>query len=258
MKKLVFIIISLYLSLGAAAVKTEIISYSSGQDEMEGVLAFDDTDAKPKPGLLIVHDWMGLGNFTRDKAIKLAKQGYVAFAVDVYGKGIRPKDATEAGKFAGKYKNDRNLFRAHMKAAYDLLRSRKEVVAEKIAVFGYCFGGTAALELARSGVPLRGTGSFHGGLANPSPVDTKNIHGRVLILHGADDPFVSTQEVNAFKQEMTEAKIKFDFISYPGAVHAFAVPAAGNNVKSGAAYDAKADKESWTAFQKFLHEIFAQ
>lgn len=258
MKKLGFILFSLYLSLGVAGLKTEVISYSSGQEEMEGVLAFDDTDTKPKPGLLIVHDWMGLGNFTRDKAVELAKQGYVAFAVDVYGKGIRPKDATEAGKFAGKYKNDRNLFRAHMKAAYDLLRSRKEVVAEKIAVFGYCFGGTAALELARSGVPLRGTGSFHGGLANPNPADAKNIQGRVLILHGADDPFVSPNEVNTFKQEMTQAKVKFDFISYPGAVHAFAVPAAGNNVKSGAAYDSKADKESWLTFQKFLKEIFSK
>ncbi len=235
-----------------AAIKTENVDYTNNGTTMEGFVAYDDAAKNPQPGILIVHDWMGLGKFTKEKAEKLAKEGYVAFAVDVYGKGIRPKDQKEAGEFAKKYKDDRNLLRAHMNAAYDKLKSMKEVDPNKIVVMGYCFGGTAALELARSGVPLKGTATFHGGLSSPTPADAKNIKGPVLVMHGADDPNVPPKEVQAFKEEMKNGGVQLTFIAYPGAVHAFTNPDAGNDNSKGAAYNKEADQSSWKEFEKFL------
>jgi dienelactone hydrolase len=199
---------------------------------------------------------MGLAQFDKDKANLLAKQGYVAFAADVYGKGIRPTNADEAKQQATKYKDDRPLLRSHIRAAYDKLASMKQVNNKKLLVMGYCFGGTTALELARDGAPLVGTVTFHGGLSNPTPENAKNIKGRVLVLHGADDPHVPPAEVQAFKDEMKTAGVDMKFIAYPGAVHAFTNPAAGNDNSKGAAYNAEADKASWAEFEKFLKEVF--
>ena len=239
-----------------AAVQLHPVDYRSGTDKLEGYIAYEDAVKKPRPGILIVHDWMGVGEYTKAKALELAKQGYVAFAVDIYGKENLPKNQAEAGKLAGKYKSDRALLRAHIRAAYDLLAAMKEVNPSKILVMGYCFGGTTALELARSGAPLVGTASFHGGLSTPTPEDAKNIHGRVLVMHGADDPSVKPDEVAAFKEEMAKAHVKMKFVVYPGAVHAFTNPAAGNDNSKGAAYNAAADKASWAEFEKFLKNVF--
>jgi len=257
LKKIITIVgLSMFIASSAsAAIKTERVEYSAAGTTMEGYVAYDDAITTPRPGILIVHDWMGLSPFTEGKAEQLAKEGYVAFAVDVYGKGVRPANADEAGKLTGKYKGDRPLLQAHMRAAYDKLVAMPQVDKTKIVVMGYCFGGTAALELARSGVPLVGTATFHGGLSNPSPENAKNIHGRVLTMHGADDPFVPPAEVQAYKDEMKTAGVDMTFISYPGAVHAFAVPSAGNDNSKGAAYNAAADKASWADFEKFLKEV---
>jgi len=256
-KILITMVASMFITGGAsAAIKTEHVEYSADGTVMEGYVAYDDATAAPRPGILIVHDWMGPGPFTQAKAEQLAKEGYVAFAVDVYGKGVRPANSDEAGKLAGKYKADRALLRSHMRAAYDALLAMKQVDKSKIVVMGYCFGGTAALELARSGVPLVGTATFHGGLSNPAPQDAKNIHGRVLTMHGADDPFVPPAEVQAYKDEMKTAGVNMTFIAYPGAVHAFAIPTAGNDNSKGAAYNEAADKASWAEFEKFLKEVF--
>jgi dienelactone hydrolase len=239
-----------------AAIKTAPVEYQAGDVTMEGYVAYDDAAKSPQPGIMIVPDWMGLRQFAKDKAEQLAKEGYVAFAVDVYGKGVRPKDVKEAGQFATKYKDDRNLLRSHMKAAYDQFVQMKEVDPKKVVVMGYCFGGTAALELARSGAPLVGTATFHGGLSTPTPQDAKNIKGPVLVMHGGDDPFVNAQEVAAFKQEMKNANVNLTFVVYPGAVHAFTNPEAGNDNSKGAAYNKDADKKSWAEFEKFLKKVF--
>lgn len=253
--------IVLWISLLAAnnafaAIKTEPMEYRAGDITMQGYVAYDDAAKTPQPGILIVPDWMGLGQFAKDKAEQLAKEGYVAFAVDVYGKGVRPKDNNEAAALATKYKDDRNLLRYHMQAAYDKFTSMKEVDPKKIVVMGYCFGGTAALELARNGAPLVGTATFHGGLSNPTPENAKNIKGSVLVMHGADDPNVNAQEVAAFKKEMQEANVNLTFVAYPGAVHAFTNPDAGSDNSKGVAYNKNADKKSWIEFEKFLKKVF--
>lgn len=230
------------------------IAYKDGKTQLEGYLA---RPAGPGtyPAVLIVHDWMGLGDFAKEKANMLARDWFVAMAVDVYGKGVRPKDSTEASEFAGKYKGDRPMLRERMKAALKTLVSQKGVDPKRVVVMGYCFGGTAALELARSGAQLAGVVSFHGGLSTPTPQDAKNIKGKVLTLHGEDDPYVNKDEVAAFKKELTDANVSFEFISYPGAVHSFAVPSAGSDNSKGAAYNAEADKKSWERFKEFLNEV---
>jgi len=238
------------------SITTKSVEYSIKGVTMEGYVAYDAAKKGPLPGILIVHDWMGLGKFAKDKADELAKQGYVAFAVDIYGKGVRPKNVEEAAKLATQFKDNRADLRGRIRAAFDKLNSMSQVNPKKIVVMGYCFGGTTSLELARSGAPLVGTVSFHGGLATPTPADAKNIKGRVLVLHGADDPFVPPAEVQAFKDEMQKSGVGFGFVSYPNSVHSFTNPAAGNDNSKGAAYNAEADRESWKAFQKFLSEVF--
>lgn len=249
----IFFIIALLFSLNSfSAVNGETHEYQSGGKTMQGYVARDTSLKNTLPAILIVHDWMGPSSFTEEKAKKLAKMGYFAMAVDIYGKGVRPKNATEAGQLATQYKNDRALLQSRMKDAYDDLIKIPAVDKNQIIVMGYCFGGTSALELARTGVELAGVVSFHGGLANPNPSNAKNIKGSVLILHGGDDPMVPPTEVEAFRTEMAKANKRFEMISYPGAVHAFTNPGAGNDPKKGAAYNEKADKASWLAFEKFL------
>ncbi len=228
--------------------------YTYGETKMEGYLATPPTRMfrGKMPAILIVHDWMGLGDQAREKADALAHQGYVALAADIYGKGVRPKDSKEAGELATKYKSNRTLLRGHIRAAYDALIATGKVNADKIVVMGYCFGGTTALELARSGAKLAGTASFHGGLSTPNVLDAKNITSPVLVMHGADDPNVPPSEVDAFKEEMKTARVPLIFVAYPGAVHSFTNPKAGNDNSKGAAYNAEADKKSWAEFQAFL------
>jgi dienelactone hydrolase len=239
-----------------AAIKTEVIAYAQDGTELEGYLAYDDASTSPRPGVLLIHDWMGVGDYAKSRAKQLAALGYVAFAADIYGKGNQPADQKAASGLAGKYKGDRALYRARLQAGLDQLTSRKEVAAGQIAAIGYCFGGTGVLELARSGANLKGVVTFHGGLATPTPEDAKNIKCPVLVLHGADDPFVKPAEVAAFKEEMEKAHVKYEFVAYPGAVHSFTRPDAGNDNSKGAAYNEAADKQSWAAMQKFFSEIF--
>ncbi len=237
-----------------AAVKTETVEYKDSDQVCEGYLAWDDSFHGKRPGMVVVHEWMGLGEYAKRRAREVAALGYVAFAADIYGKGIRASNPQEAGQLAGKYKGDLPLLRSRARAAFDTLARNQMVDPGKIFAMGYCFGGTTALELARSGAPLAGVISFHGGLATKNPADAKNIKGRVLALHGAADPFVPPAEVAAFQKEMDDAKVDWQMDLFAGAVHSFTNPDSGNDPSKGAAYNAKADARSWDALKLFLQE----
>ena len=239
-----------------AAVQTKVIEYKQGDQVLEGYLAWDDAVTGPRPGVLVVHEWTGLGDYAKMRARKLAALGYIAFAADIYGKGVRPATPQEAGPLAGKYKNNPQLMRQRVRAGLDVLRGEPLCDPKRVAAIGYCFGGTCVLELARSGADVAGVVSFHGGLATSSPADAKNIRGKVLVLHGGDDPHVPPKEVQAFEDEMRAAGVDWQVVIYGGAVHAFTNPASGNDKSRGAAYNAAADRRSWEAMKAFFAEIF--
>lgn len=257
MKKFALLILFLCVPIQAhAAIVTKMIEYKEGETTLQGYVAYDDGIADKRPGILVVHDWMGFGPFGNQKAQELAKLGYIAMAVDIYGKGVRPQNTDEAGTLVGVYKADRALLRKRILAGYETLKKEALVDTDKIAVMGFCFGGTTALELARSGAPIKGVVSFHGGLSTPTPKDAKNIKAKILALHGADDPYVPADEVQAFEKEMNDGHVDWQLIKYSGAVHAFTNPAAGNDNSKGAAYNERADKRSWVAMQDFFQEVF--
>jgi dienelactone hydrolase len=239
-----------------AAVQSKVVEYKQGDQTLEGYLAWDDAVTAARPGVLVVHEWTGLGDYTKKRARMLAELGYVAFAADIYGKGIRPATPQDAGAQAGMYKKNPKLMRERVKAALDTLRGEPMCDARRVAAIGYCFGGTCVLELARSGADVAGVVSFHGGLATATPEDGKNIRCKVLVLHGADDPHVTPKEVAAFEDEMRAAGVDWQVVAYGGAVHAFTNPASGNDKSRGASYNAAADHRSWEAMKAFFSEIF--
>jgi dienelactone hydrolase len=238
-----------------AEVVFKTIEYTEGSTTLEGLSVHDDAVRGKRPAVLIVHQWKGLGDYEKKRAEMLAKLGYNVFAVDIYGKGVRLTNPKDASAEAAKYKNDRMLLRARVNAGLAVLKKDELTDTSKVAAIGYCFGGTTALELARSGADISGVVSFHGGLGTPTPADTR-IKAKVLALHGADDPNVPPAEVTAFEDEMRKAKADWALVSYGGAVHSFTDWNAGSDNSKGSAYNEKADKRSWEAMKAFFAEIF--
>jgi dienelactone hydrolase len=238
------------------AIQTRTVEYKQGDQTLEGVLVWDDALSGKRPGVLVVHQWMGLTDYERKRAEMLAQLGYVAFAADIYGQGIRPSNAKDAGAEAGKYKKNRLLLRERVLAGLAELRRAPGVDPTKIAAMGYCFGGTTVIELARSGAEIAGVISFHGGLDSPTPADGANIKAKVLALHGADDPFVPAADLQAFMEEMRQNKVDWQLVQYGGAVHSFTDWKLKESTMPGALYNERADKRSWEALKQFLAELF--
>lgn len=257
MKQLLSLILVLLWAMNTpAAIHTETIDYQLGGTTLEGLLAYDDSWQGKRPGILIVHQWQGITAYEEMRAKMLARMGYVAFCADVYGKGIRPKTVQEAGAQAGKLKSDRALLRARVNAGLDELKRNPYVDPNRLAAIGYCFGGTAAIELARSGAKLNGVVSFHGGLDSPNPAVGKNIKCKLLILAGADDPFEKPEDLAAFEKEMRDSKVDWQIVFYGGAVHAFTQSDVDKLNLPGAKYNERADKRSWQAMKDFFAEMF--
>ncbi len=251
-----FLVTVLVASGAQAKIVHKKIDYKEGSTALEGVLVYDDSKTGKLPGVLIAHNWMGITDETERKADMIAELGYVAFAADLYGKGVRPKNQDEAEKLATSLKSDRKTLRARMNAGLKILQENKMINTTKLAAIGYCFGGTSVIELARSGAPVEGVVSFHGGLDSPTPADGKNIKAKVLALHGADDPFEKPADLAAFESEMRDSKVDWQLIKYGGAVHSFTEKAAGNDNSKGAAYNEKADRRAVSDMKVFFSEIF--
>ncbi len=239
-----------------AEVQTKTIEYRDGDTTLEGFVAWDASIASA-PGVLVVHQWMGLTDYEKGRCKQLAELGYVAFALDIYGKGVRPTAQPQAAEMSTIYKSDRALYRRRLNLGLDQLRAHPNVNKDKLAAIGYCFGGTGAIELGRSGADILGVVSFHGGLDSPNPEDGKSIKAKILVCHGADDPFVPQADIDAFLAELNAADVDWQMISYSDAVHSFTQPMAGSDNSRGAAYNASADRRSWDAMKLFFDEIFA-
>jgi dienelactone hydrolase len=248
-------IAALALSLAALPILAgQPLAYSDGTTKLAGYVARPAAPKGKVPGVVVVHQWMGLTDHERKVSDDLARLGYVALAADIYGEGVRPKDTGEAGKLAGSYKGDRALYRRRIATAIDTLKAQKDVDGSRIAVIGFCFGGTGALEAARGGLPVKAVVSFHGGLDVPAGYTPGPVSAKVLVCHGADDPFVPAKDVAAFQDEMRASKADYVFVAYAGAVHAFTQKEAGSDNSKGAAYNAAAHRRSWQHMKDFFQE----
>jgi dienelactone hydrolase len=268
MKRLIIIlsVITAVLAVSSAVmakqhITSKAVTYSADGVTMKGFLAYDSDIRGKRPGVLVVHEWWGLNQYTRKRARMLAQLGYTALAVDMYGGGKRATHPDDAGKFSSELMKDFAAAKARFVAALELLKNQKTVDSEKMAAIGYCFGGGVVLNMARQGVDLKGVASFHGNLAAVQPAQPGAVKARILVLHGADDKFTTPEQIESFNQEMKNAGADFQFISYPGAMHSFTNPDADRYAKKfhiPLGYNAEADKKSWEELKRFFNTIFAQ
>lgn len=252
---LIFAVCTISLS-ACAEVVTELIEYQHGDVSLEGYLAYDDSVDEKRPGIIIVHEWNGLGDFIKEKTRLLAGMGYVAFAIDMYGKGVRPKNSEESAEQASIYRSDRRLMRDRAAAGFSVLKNHPLVKQNQIAAIGYCFGGGVVLELVRSGADISGVVSFHGNLDTPDPTDAQVIKARVLVLHGADDPHVPREQVDAFISEMQQAGVDWQMVLYGNSVHSFTNPKHSTDPSGGVAYNERSAHNAWNQMKLFFDELF--
>ena len=231
------------------------VSYTEGKQKLNGFAAIPVKPLKQKPGVLILPAWFGINDHTKEVAAKLSKLGYHAFIADIYGEGNYPANAQDAGKQAGYYKTNYEAYQKRIVAALEqLIKSGAD--ANNIVMIGYCFGGTGVLEAARADMNVKGVVSFHGGLGKDAARKNNAIKTKVLVLHGADDPYVPQKDIEAFQKEMKDGNADWQMVYYSNAVHAFTEKEAGSDNAKGAAYNEKADKRSWSHFMVFLTELF--
>ena len=231
------------------------VIYSDEDAVLQGFFAFDDSFIGRRPAVLICHAWGGRDSFVADKARKLAAMGYVGFALDMYGQGVLGASKEENAKLMQPFMEDRSLLQRRIKAALTTVKQFPWVDDQKIAAMGFCFGGLCVLDLARTGVDIKGVVSFHGLLGAPDNTCGTKIKAKILALHGHDDPMGTPGQVLAFQTEMTQAEADWQFVTYGNTVHAFTNPVA-NDPDFGTVYQADADRRSWQAMQAFFAEIF--
>ncbi|HVW21412.1 MAG TPA: dienelactone hydrolase family protein [Opitutaceae bacterium] len=248
----------------SAKLVTRSVDYSDQGVQLQGYLAYDDARAAngKVPGVLVVPEWWGVNDYVRGRAEKLAALGYVAFVVDMYGKGVITTDAKKASELAGKFYGS-PLMASRARAGLDQILATGLVDPARVAAIGYCFGGSTVQALAYTGAPLAGIVSFHGGLIPVPSGAAAKTKARFLVCQGAADPFVPQKDRDAFLQAMDAGKFDYQYILYSGAVHAFSNPeadklAAANGLQGKIGYSASADRSSWAQMQVFFGEIFAR
>lgn len=248
----VLVALAIVLQAGAAraAIKTQWIDYKQGNTPLSGYLVYDDAVQGRRPGILMIHDRSGFSEGTLADAQTIANLGYVVFAEDMFGKGIVPKDVPEMTKLIGIYDSDRPLMRARAMAGFNVLKAQPMVDPAKLAGIGYCFGGTTGIELIETGAPLAGFISVHGAFNNFTAEAARNIKGRVLILHGAEDPVAPVDQLNILVSHLRAAKVDFEVNLYSGATHGFTHPQSPAEVRADAQYK--------VAMARFFKDVLAQ
>jgi dienelactone hydrolase len=251
--KIIILAIIMHVSINASA-QLKAIDYKDGEQVLSGFGIKPTAALKEKPGVLILPAWLGVDSHSKESASKLAELGYYSFVADIYGKDSRPKNPSEAGPKAGYYKKNYAEYQNRIQLALNEL-VKLGANPDKIVVMGYCFGGTGAIEAARANMKVQGVVSFHGGLGKDVTRPIDKITPKVLVLHGADDPYVPKEEVDNFQEEMRASGADWQMIFYANSVHAFTHKDAGNDNSKGAAYNQLADMRSWQALQNFLKEV---
>lgn len=250
MKKLVLL---LFVSFMMQAQLKQIF-YQDGNQLLLGFESKPKKAITSKAGILILPAWMGISEHEKEIAQKMSDLGYTAFIADIYGEGNYPTNTQEAGQRAGFYKKNISDYQRRIQLALEQL-IKSGASKDKIVIIGYCFGGTGAIEAARSNMPIAGVVSFHGGLGRAEKRTTEIIKTKVLVLHGADDPYIPQKEIEQFQEEMRNGKADWQMIYYPNAVHSFTNKKAGNDNSKGAAYNELADQRSYAHFLLFLSQI---
>lgn len=248
-----------FVSQVQAKVITKELVYTVNGTAMQGYLAYEDSIKGKRPGIVVVHEWWGHNDYARKRAQMLAKLGYTAFALDMYGGGKTASHPQDAAKFSAAVKKNLPLARARFTAALEQLKAHPTVDPARLAAIGYCFGGGIVLEMALQGIDLKGVVSFHGTLPPPRDLQPGRVKAKILVLNGAADPFVKPEQIRAFEEEMKAAGVDYRLIQYPGAKHAFTNPAAdqyGKKFGIPLAYNKQADDKSWQAMQDFFKTIF--
>lgn len=234
-----------------ANITGESIVYTIDGQPYEGYFVRNEGFGDDQPIVMIIHDWNGLDDYEQRRAQMLAERGYAAFAVDLYGQGVRPTNVEESRAESGKLYADRETLRTRLFASLAAAQGMAGVDPDRVAVIGYCFGGAAALEFARAGADLDGFVSFHGGLETPEGQDYSQVQGPVLVLHGADDPVAPMTQVASLADAMTAGGVDFSMEIYGGARHSFTVWGAD---RDSSRYDPQADVQSWDAMLAFFAE----
>ena len=253
---LTLIMVLCMVSPSYAKVVVTPVDYNDGDVKLRGTLAYDDAVKAPQPGILLVPEWWGHNDYIKRRAKEMAEQGYVAFAVDMYGVGNVTTDAKQAQAWSGPFYKDRAMMRQRVRAGLVVLKQQPNVDKEKLAAIGFCMGGTVALELARDGEDLKGVATFHAGLQFPEPVKQGNVKAKVLVMNGAADPHVPFADRQKFIEDMQNAGADIEFIDYGHAVHAFTNPDADKAGLDGVGYNAEAEKRSFRELRAFFTEIF--
>lgn len=238
------------------SIETRTVDYADGDRTLEAYLAWDDAAGKPRPGVLVAHTWAGRGEAEEAKARELAALGYVGFALDVYGKGIRGGGIDENRALMRPFTDDRALLQRRMRLALDAMRREDGVDAGRTGAIGFCFGGLCVLDLARTGADVNGVVSFHGMLRAPGNTAGNSIRAKVLALHGWDDPMAPPEDVVALGRELTSMGADWQLHAYGNTMHAFTNPKA-NDPDFGTVYQADADRRSWQAMRNFFAEVLS-
>jgi len=246
---------TLALAMVLSNIVSKPVSYTAGKTPLEGVLIYDDAVKGPRPGVVLVPNWLGINAANLEQAKLVAGTRLLVFVADMYGKAVRPKDRDEAAKAAGAVKGDQAVLRERIAAAFETLKAQKGVDPSKLAGVGFCFGGTVVLEHARSGAPIAGVVSIHGGLAPLKPESPpKEVKAKVLALHGADDPGVPPKDVEAFQNELRGVKADWQLVAYGNSVHSFTDPDAKTPGRNE--YNPVTAKRAYAAMNAFFDELF--